>query len=172
MRRSLLLAGLSTSLALQAQPDTLFIPEHGQVVPYAVVYGPLQGREPYRRIGHFALDTAVVAVELDYKLGRPCGVYRAFFPDGRPLIFAVYGYNGLHGDWTEYDEIGRIAVKGQYREGKRDGTWSFRAEGVVGHYKEGKRHGKWKYYENGRLVRETKYHNDKLVKGSEMRMGP
>ena len=57
-------------------------------------------------------------------------------------------------------------MKGQYRDGSRDGTWAFRSEGVVGHYSKGLRHGKWKTYENGRLVRVEKYRNDELMPGS------
>lgn len=163
---------LTAASPLAAQPDTLYITEHGSTSPYAVVYPTYTSEGDFRLVGRYALDTSRVAVELDHKRGRPCGVYRAYYPDGRPLILAVYGYNGLHGDWTEYDEQGRITVKGQYREGEREGTWAFRAEGIVGHYREGLRHGKWKYFQNGRLVREVKYHKDKLVKGSEMQMGP
>lgn len=151
---------------LHAQPDSLFVPENGTTKAYAVVYAPLQNVERFARYGHYAFDTARVAVRLDYKRGKPCGIYRGYYPDGKLLIFAVYGWGWPHGDWAEYDEFGRITVKGQYDEGKRDGLWAFRSEGITGHYKKGKKNGKWKYYENGKLARVEKYHNDVLRKGS------
>ena len=83
----------------------------------------------------------------------------------------MYGFGSLHGDWTEYDEFGRVTVKGQYRDGLRDGPWAFRTQGILGHYKKGLRHGKWKYFENGRMVRVEKYRDDKLLQGSQYRFG-
>ena len=151
---------------LFAQPDTLFIPEGDSAKAYAVIYSPLQDAEQYRRIGRFALDTSRIAVHLDYKRGKPCGVYRAYYPDGRPLIFAVYGWGWLQGDWTEYNPLGGVTVKGNYSKGKRDGKWAFRSKGIVGHYKKGKKHGKWKYYENGELMGTEKYRNGELISGA------
>lgn len=157
------------TLALFGQPDSLFIPSDKGVVSHAVVYSPLLESGQYTRIGRYASDTSRIAVRLDYKRGKPCGVYRAYYPDGRPLIFAVYGWGWLHGDWTEYGPDGRITVKGQYNEGKRDGTWAFRAEGILGHYKKGKKNGKWKYFQNDKVVRVERYRDDKLINGSSFR---
>lgn len=164
MKSLLLTFSVLTALPLLAQPDTLWIPTNGAMVPHAVVYEPVRMDPQYKRIGKFATDTNKVAVNLDYKRGHPSGVYRAYFPDGRPLIFAVYGWDAPHGDWTEYDEVGAISLKGQYRQGLRDGLWAFRQEGIVGHYKEGLKHGKWKYYENGRIRRTEYFKKDKLVR--------
>lgn len=163
---ALLVAGLA-----QAQPDSLYITEHGTTEAYAVVYAPLQGMEPYRRVGRYAFDTSRVAVQIDYKRGKPSGIYRAFYPDGKQLLFAVYGWGSLHGDWAEYDPTGRITVKGQYRMGKRSGTWAFREEGIVGHYKDGLKHGNWKYYENGKLVRKEKWRKGALKQGGTFLFG-
>lgn len=155
-----------------AQPDTLFVSSGDSTYAYAVRYEPLSAAEAFKRNGYFAFDTTRLAVQLDYKRGKPSGVYRAYYPDGKPLIFAVYGWGSLHGDWTEYDEFGRITVKGRYRDGLRDGTWAFRTQGIVGQYKEGLRHGKWKYYDrDGRLVRVEKYYRDTLKPGSTYRFG-
>jgi hypothetical protein len=149
-----------------AQPDSLYVPELAGVAAYAVRYPALQNAESFTHVGRYAMDTTRIAVRLGYKRGKPCGVYRAYYPDGRPLIFAVYGWGWLQGDWTEYAPDGHITVKGQYKEGKRDGKWAFRDQDMVGHYKAGMKHGKWKYFENGRVVRTEKYRKDVLLPGS------
>lgn len=149
---------------LAAQPDTLWVPDNGSMVPHAVIYAPVRSDAQYKRLGKYAMDTTKVAVSMDYKRGHPSGVYRAYYPDGRPLIFAVYGWDSPHGDWTEYDESGGVSLKGQYRSGRRDGVWAFRKEGIIGHYKEGSKHGKWTYYMDGKAVRSELYRHDKLVR--------
>ncbi|MFZ1686563.1 MAG: hypothetical protein WAU70_04020 [Flavobacteriales bacterium] len=149
-----------------AQPDSLYINSGDTVYAYGVTYAPERSAELYTRVGKFTHDTAQVAVEIRYQKGKPCGVYKAFYPDGKPLIFAVYGWGYLHGDWSEYDEFGRIAIKGQYRNGLREGIWAFRTQGIVGRYKEGKKNGKWKYYRNGRIFRIEKYRDDQLLPGN------
>lgn len=149
--------------ALHAQPDSLYIAEKVVTVAYAVTYPPLKTAESFTHEGRYAMDTSRIAVRLGFKRGKPCGVYRAWYPDGAPMIFAVYGWGYLNGDWTEYGQDGRITVKGKYKEGKRDGIWAFREQGIVGHYKDGKKHGKWKYYENGRLVRFERYRNGEPI---------
>jgi hypothetical protein len=164
--RTLFLLPLFISGLCTAQPDTLFIPSGDQVYPFAVTYEPVVPSEQYKLIGRFAHRPEVVAVQLDMKRGKPSGVYRAFYPDGKPLIFAVYGWGALHGDWTEYDEFGRIAIKGRYRNGLRDGLWAFRKLGYTGHYKDGVKHGRWKTYVNGRLVGHSRYRNGRLVNGT------
>lgn len=166
MRIPMTTTALLLLLRVAAQPDTLYVPEHGATAAYAVVYGPQENAESFTRIGRYAMDTTRVAVRLGYKRGKPCGVYRAYYPDGSPLIFAVYGWGHLAGDWTEYGPDGRITVKGRYTDGLRDGPWAFREQGIMGHYRKGRKHGKWKYYENGRLSRLERYRNDVLVPGS------
>lgn len=157
MKRLLLIGGTILPSMLIAQPDTLWIPTNGSAAPYTVAYEPVRNDAQYTRVGRFVFDTSRVAVRLDYKRGHPSGVYRAFYPDGRPLIFAVYGWNSPHGDWTEYDEAGLVILKGKYKKGKRNGTWAMRKENIVGRYKKGLKHGNWKYYEDGRAVRTEKY---------------
>lgn len=163
---TLLAAGLSG--LLHAQPDTLYVTTKAEgTQAYAVVYDAVEPAEQYTMVGRYAFDSTRVAIRLGFKRGKPSGVYRAYYPDGRPLIFAVYGWGSLHGDWTEYNEFGRVTLKGQYRDGLREGTWAFRTQGIVGKYKEGLMHGKWKYYENNKVARVSKYRKGKLMKGSE-----
>lgn len=165
IRISLLLLVLLVRCALNAQPDSLYIQEHGATVAYGVTYPPLRTTESFTHEGRYAMDTTRVAVRLGFKRGKPCGVYRAWYPDGAPMIFAVYGWGYLEGDWTEYGQDGRITVKGKYKQGKRDGTWAFRDQGIIGHYKDGLKDGKWKYFENGRLVRFERYRAGEPVGG-------
>ncbi len=166
--RTIAIFFLLCTTSLKAQPDTLYIPSGDTVFTYAVVYDPVVQAEQYKMTGRYAHDTSKVAVKLDMKRGKPSGVYRAYYPDGRPLIFAVYGWGSLNGDWTEYDELGRIAIKGRYENGKRDARWSFRSLGIEGHYKEGKKHGRWKRWENGQVVSRSRYRNDVLLNGEPM----
>lgn len=168
MRPVLLLMAMVLTATAIAQPDSLFVTTKAEgTIAYAVIYDPVEPAEQYTMVGRYAFDTARVAVRLGFKRGKPSGVYRAYYPDGRPLIFAVYGWGSLHGDWTEYNEFGRVTLKGQYRDGLRDGTWAFRTQGIVGKYKEGLMHGKWKFYENNTVARVSKYRKGKLMKGSE-----
>ena len=164
MRSILLASPILCATSLLAQPDTLWIPTYGSMVPHAVMYQPVSMEAQSKRIGKFASDTSTIAVSMDYKRGHPSGVYRAYYPDGRPLVFAVYGWDTPHGDWTEYDEMGAVSLKGQYRQGLREGLWAFKKEGIIGHYKEGRKHGNWKYYQNGRIQRTEKFKKDKLVR--------
>lgn len=171
MLRSLLLPiALLLLGALCAQPDSLYISEQSGIVAYAVKYPPLKTVESFTHEGRYAMDTSRIAVRLGFKRGKPCGIYRAWYPDGAPMIFAVYGWGYLNGDWTEYAQDGHISMKGSYKEGKRDGTWAFRDQGITGHYREGKKHGKWKYYENGHLVRFERYRNGEPIGGPRSRL--
>lgn len=169
IRFPFLLAMLAAAPIARAQPDTLYVPSGDTTYAYPLVHAPLSDAEAFVRTSRYAFDTARVAATVSYRRGKPSGVYRAYYPDGRPLIFAVYGWGSLHGDWTEYDEQGRITLKGQYRTGRREGTWSFRDQGVVGKYKDGLPHGKWRYYEDGRLARTEKWYKGKLQQGGTYR---
>ncbi|MBP8823780.1 MAG: hypothetical protein KBH07_09060 [Flavobacteriales bacterium] len=170
-RKFILAPFLLLATCALAQPDSLYITTQGTTQAYAIAYAPVQPVERYRRVGNYAFDTTRTAVTIDYKRGKPSGIYRAFYPDGKQLLFAVYGWGSLHGDWAEYGPDGRITVKGQYRQGKREGTWAFREQGIVGHYKDGQQHGKWKYYENGKLVKREKWRKGEMKQGGTFLFG-
>lgn len=167
--RHLFPIALLAALSATGQPDTLWVPSGDTVFAFAVAYDPVEPAEQYRMTGRYTHRPEQVAVHLDHKRGKPCGVYRAWYPNGTPLIFAVYGWGFLHGDWTEYDEYGRVAIKGQYRHGLREGTWAYRQLGVVGSYQKGLKHGKWKTYRDGRLVLVEKYRHGEPVQGGTFR---
>lgn len=169
--RILLLIPFLLAFHAQAQPDTLYVPSGDSIYAFAIVYDPVEPAEQYKMIGRYAHQSDRIAVSIDFKRGKPSGIYRAWYPNGTPLIFAVYGWGSLNGDWTEYDEFGKVATKGKYRDGLREGTWAFRKEGIVGSYSKGLKHGKWKYYSNGRLIRIEKYRNGEPAKGESYNVG-
>lgn len=161
--------GMLCSTMGMAQPDSLYFTMQGRSYAEAVYYLAHPDLPNHTLEGVYARDTSAIAVRLDIKRGKPSGVYRAFYPSGTPLIFAVYGWGTLHGDWTEYDEDGLVIVKGQFRSGERDGAWTFRREGIRGRYRQGERHGKWRYYEGKRMIRSEKYHRGELKQGGTFR---
>jgi len=153
-----------------AQTDSLFFYFQGKAWSEEINYPPKPDSVYFTWTGTYALENSPVAVTIPFKRGKESGVYRAFYPNGRLMIFAVYGWGGLHGDWTEYDELGAIQVKGQFRDGLRDGPWIFKKEGIRGKYKKGQKNGKWKYYEQGVLTKIEKYRKGSLRTGGTFQL--
>jgi antitoxin component YwqK of YwqJK toxin-antitoxin module len=137
----------------------------GKGFSHAIVYGPEPLSPDEDIFGHYAFDTTLTAIHISRRNGKPSGLLQAFYPDGSLLIRAVYGWGSLHGDWTEYDEDGVITVKGQYRDGLRDGRWTFRKDGIRARYRKGLKHGKWKYYDGKTITKVEKYFKGELKQG-------
>lgn len=164
MNRILFVVFALVASQMVAQPtDTLFVNSADSTYAYAIDFEPERDTTAYTRVASYHFDPSRVAVELDYKRGKPCGKYKTYYPDGKLMEFAVYGWGYLHGSWTEYDEFGAIAVKGFYKNGKRDGLWNFKYLGIIGNYKNGLKHGRWRYYTGNRLIRTERYKKDQLV---------
>ena len=83
LRKLLFHATLLVGTLLYAQPDSLYIPENGETVAYAVVYEPVQNVERFRREGKYAFDTSRVAVQIDGQSPRPRVRSRTRPPRGR-----------------------------------------------------------------------------------------
>ncbi|MDD4602380.1 MAG: hypothetical protein PHF97_01060 [Bacteroidales bacterium] len=82
------------------------------------------------------------------KQGKPVGNWKWYFDSGKILKTESY-HNGLHdGLSTTYDESGKVVEEGAYVNGKEDGEW-FEQIGdtyVKGNYRDGMRNGMWTYY--------------------------
>lgn len=73
--------------------------------------------------------------------------YLAFYDNGKVHVRGSFIASGLvsSGKYREYDEGGKLTIKGQYEL-----TW-------IGSFPESKKNGTWKYYENGKLIKKEKY---------------
>ena len=154
-----------------AQPDSLFYEWKGQFLASAINYEEKSDSSDFMLVGEYMEFPERIAVEIPIRRGKPTGLFKAYYPDGKLLIRAVYAWGYLHGDWTEYDEDGIITVKGQYRDGKRHGAWVYRRDGIRGRYKRGLKSGRWKYYEGSTLVRIEKWRKGRLQEGGTFRLG-
>ena len=147
-----------------AQPkDTLFVNSEDSTYAYAITYLEAEESEQYTRVAVYQFDEQQVAVEMDHKRGKPCGRYKAYYPTGQLMEYAIFGWGYLHGDWTEYNEFGAIIIKGSYSDGKKSGKWVFKLDGIIGNYKNGLKHGQWKYYNGNLIVKRERYKKGVLV---------
>ena len=144
--------------------DTLYVTSEDSTYAYAITYIDVDETEQHTKVAKYNFDMGRTAVEIDYKRGKPSGVYRSYYPDGQLMEFGVYGWGTLNGDWKEYDEFGRLIVKGIYKNGKKNGTWAFIEEGIVGSYKNGLKTGRWKYYQGKQVIRSERYKKGVLIK--------
>ncbi|MEM8710622.1 MAG: hypothetical protein AAGG01_06695, partial [Planctomycetota bacterium] len=75
-------------------------------------------------------------------------------PDGRTVRFeTAAGTDGepvRHGDFRVFDGSGEWVVRGEYKNGVRDGSWFYRHRSgerlASGKYRGGERQGRWKFY--------------------------
>lgn len=73
--------------------------------------------------------------------------YRSYYDNGKIQTRGNFVASGLvfSGKYREYDEDGKLTIKGQYEL-----TW-------IGSFPKSKKTGIWKYYENGKLIKKEKY---------------
>ena len=86
--------------------------------------------------------------------GKSFAVYNKGFPD-EYTITRYYKNSQSDGDYSEIFANGNVQEKGQYVNGKKDGTWEY-----------GKKDGKkisTEVYSNDDKIKETKYYNDNTV---------
>ncbi len=95
--------------------------------------------------------------------GRAQGVWKWYYPCENPCngefgtLKKVENYknNKLDGDFTEYNDSGKVINKGLYQDNEKEGTWvlKYNEYKETGNYVAGKRNGEWKHYylTNGKL---------------------
>lgn len=92
----------------------------------------------------FADDTTTVAIEKNYTYNYLNGIYRAYYPSGKPMVKTIIANSKPYGEFTFWDKAGEVAIKGLYKEGIKHGFWAYRYLKCYGRYRHGKKSGKWK----------------------------
>lgn len=118
-----------------------------------------------KKIGVFANDTAQVAVEKTYIRNTLNGIYKVYYPSGKPKVKAVFANGNPNGEFTWYNENGIIRVKGLYKDSVKHGFWAYKYLKIYGKYKKGKKHGKWYKLDDNRQKIKSYYSYGKLIKG-------
>jgi antitoxin component YwqK of YwqJK toxin-antitoxin module len=96
------------------------------------------------------------------------GMYREFYPDGKPFVEGTFVRGRQHGEWTYYYDNGQVNRKATYKNGQPDGAWEvFRADGTLAAkrgFSDGLRHGQWVLYDatGKKPLREETYDRGKL----------
>jgi antitoxin component YwqK of YwqJK toxin-antitoxin module len=128
---------------------------NGNSIDYAVVFKELDSLNG-KVHAVFAADTSVTAYMGSFVNGKQNGVFLYYYPSGSYHQTCIYGYGNLHGDYTVYNEEGKIVLKGQYKNGLKHGYWRDLDKNLIGRYYKGKRHLKWKITNpKGRGVKES-----------------
>jgi antitoxin component YwqK of YwqJK toxin-antitoxin module len=63
--------------------------------------------------------------QLFYQNGLRNGVRILFYPTGKWKIIEHYLQDKLEGEYTHYDEAGKLLEEGQFKNGQMDGLWTF-----------------------------------------------
>jgi antitoxin component YwqK of YwqJK toxin-antitoxin module len=98
------------------------------------------------------------------------GVYREYYPNGKPFTEGTYRDGAQHGEWTYWHDNGTKNRTTTYKNGKPDGSWEvFRADGTLEAtrgYKDGKRDGTWLYYyDTGKQQKGEEHYTDGKADG-------
>lgn len=95
------------------------------------------------------------------------GVYREFYPDGKPFVEGRYADGRKDGEWTFYHPNGSVNRKVTYKDGQPDGAIEIRRpDNTLAAKREfvaGRRSGEWIFYnESGeKPIREERYADGK-----------
>ena len=90
------------------------------------------------------------------------GIYHEYYQNGNIKLRGSYKNGKRDGDWSYFYENGKLWSMGEYTEGIRNGLSNVYYEtGVLrmeGNYRNNKRSGPWKFYnESGKLVKEVDF---------------
>jgi len=131
--------------------------------------GELKAEGTYKnsaRVGdwkYYFPDKSIEVVGSYNQRGEKTGEWQWFYPNQQLMMTENYEDGVLEGEYWEYDEEGKVLVKGQYIEGEQDGFWHFQ-RGIgfeEGNFYDGMRIGTWKtWYENEHLLSEIEYDHD------------
>lgn len=119
----------------------------------------INGKATYTYTNH----NNALAYEVNFYNGYRSGFVKYYYPDGKLMSTCVFQKSKKYGEYTLYDQEGKIVIKGEYVKDVKDGFWIYKKYNFYGNYKNGLKHKKWKYkpsegkkislsYKNGILV--------------------
>jgi antitoxin component YwqK of YwqJK toxin-antitoxin module len=141
----LLLSFFLCSLFSYAQPSIITVEMADTSIQYPLTYKQLDSLESGVLKAYYAFDTSRIAYVKYFAYGKQSGRYMEYYPNGKPMLLAIYQYGELHGDWTKYDSSGAVLIKAKYRDNQKNGFWINRRTKVQGRYRNNLKHGKWEY---------------------------
>ena len=153
---------------LQAQQKSLNVYYPDDTLSFELYYKSQDSLGSGKLIAYYKKHPHQKAFEKNYYYGKQSGVYKAYYPSGRTMIFSVYQAGKRNGDWTYYGTDGSIREKAKYRAGKRHGFYINKVEKYQGRFKHGLKHGKWEYNVGSAAYRKEYYENGKLTSKPSM----
>jgi len=129
-----------------------------------VIYQPTENSTYfYKKKAVFAESPSQIAIEKTFSNNHQNGVYKVYYPSGRLRIFSVFANDKLNGEWTWYNENGTILIKGEYKDGIKDGYWAYKYMRTYGRYKDGLKKGIWKHFDENNKKYKSFYRKGKLM---------
>lgn len=163
----LALMGLVANM-LKAQQKFLKVYYPDDTLSFELDYKSVDSLEEGKLVAFYKKHPHQIAFEKNYYYGKQSGIYKAYYPSGRTMIFSVYQAGKRHGDWTYYGTDGSIREKAKYKEGSRHGFYINKVEKYQGRYKNGLKHGKWEYNLGTAAYRKEYFANGKLTSKPSM----
>lgn len=157
---------------IYAQKMFLSIDYPDTTISYKLYYKDTDSLKNDKLKAYFAEDTAMLAYEKNYYYGKQNGIYKEYYPSGSTYILSIYQQGKIHGDWTKYDELGKVQVKAKYLNGIKHGFYINLKEKYQGRYRNGKRHGKWEFNLNSYAYYKRFYENGELIDKRKISLNP
>jgi antitoxin component YwqK of YwqJK toxin-antitoxin module len=94
-----------------------------------------------------------IAFRANYYNKRRTGFVKYYYPNGAFMMTQVFQRGLKNGEYTLYDQQGKIVIKGFYEDNIKNGFWIYKKYQFMGDYKNGLKDGKWKYIDsNGKKI--------------------
>lgn len=128
-----------------AQEDSILVPINGNVTWFKLSYVSRESlKHPAMRKAFFVEYPQQVALTKYVYNGYVNGMYKIYYPNGKLYQFKNYTASLLDGEIFQYNESGKLELKGKYLDGKKIGVW--------------------KYYEDSQLVKKEIFRSGVLKK--------
>lgn len=105
-----------------------------------------------------------IAFSANYYNKLRTGFIKYYYRNGALMVTQVFQRGMKNGEYTLYDQAGKIVVKGVYEDNLKDGFWIYKKYQFMGEYDDGLKNGKWKFIDKNGKKRFYKYKKGVLQK--------